>query len=361
MSRWTEAEAQAWWAKRPWVCGFNYLPSTAVNFLEMWHRDSFDPATIERELGWAAAVGFNAFRINLHYLLWKHDRDGLIDRLDRVMGMAHRAGISTIPVPFDDCGFGGEEPVHGPQPDPVPGVHNSRAVASPGRARLADETEDAQVRAYLTDVLAQFREDPRVLLWDLYNEPGNRMIFGREGAAEHLPDFTGRSLALLRDSFAIARTIGPAQPVTAGAWSTAPVGSEDPSYQTAADQFALDNSDVVTFHAYLSTPKVAAIIDTLAARRRPMLCTEWMARPVGSRIDDQLALFRARGVGCIQWGLVRGRSQTWLPWPQDLVAAHGGSTETGEWFHDLLDTDGTAYDPAEIAVLRAVTSGQRNL
>jgi hypothetical protein len=85
--RWSEADANAWWRARPWLCGFNFLPSTAVNFIEMWHRDSFDAATIERELGWAAGLGFNAFRINLHYLVWKHDRDGLLDRLDRVMGM----------------------------------------------------------------------------------------------------------------------------------------------------------------------------------------------------------------------------------------------------------------------------------
>lgn len=355
MDRWTEAEAWDWWSARPWICGCNFLPSTAVNFIEMWHRDSFDAATIGRELGWAADLGLNAIRVNLHHLVWKHDRDGLLDRLDRVMGMAERLGIATIPVPFDDCGFGGEEPVYGPQPDPVPGVHNSRAVASPGRRMLADGTEASGIRAYLRDVIERFRDDHRVLFWDLYNEPGNRMIFRAEGASVFEPDFTAASLSLLDDSFAIAREVAPVQPVTAGAWNTPVVGTGERPYGTPTDRFALEHSDIVTFHAYLSTERVAAIIEELGAHGRPMLCTEWMARPVGSRIDDQLRLFRDLGVGCIQWGLVAGRTQTWLPWPSDLVAAHGGDASRDIWFHDLLHGDGTPYDPREAEILKAAT------
>lgn len=354
MSRWTEAEAQSWWAARPWPCGFNYVPSSAVNFLEMWQADSFDPVTIARELGWAAELGFNTVRLNLHYLLWTHDRDGLMDRLDRVMGIADRVGISTIPVPFDDCGFGGAEPVHGPQPDPVPGVHNSRAVASPGRAVLAEGRERDGLRAYLADLVGQFRSDRRVLLWDLYNEPGNRMIFSADGSCVFQPDFTAQSIALMQDCFAIARDIAPDQPLTVGAWTTPAAGTDAVAYDTEADRIALDHSDILSFHAYLSTAKVAAIIDRLALHGRPMICTEWMARPVGSRIADQLALFRARDVGCLQWGLVQGRSQTWLPWPADLVAAHGGDATRDVWFHDLLDGTGQPHDPHEVQILRRV-------
>ncbi len=355
MDRWTEVEANAWWRARPWVCGFNFLPSTAVNFLEMWHRDSFDAATIERELGWAADLGFNAFRINLHYIIWKHDRDGLLDRLDRVMGMATRVGIDTIPVLFDDCGFGGFEPEYGPQPDPVPGVHNSRAVASPGRGLLLGEQETDRLRAYVGDVVARYRDDPRVLFWDLYNEPGNRMIFGPDGAALYEPDFSGQSLALMRESFEAARAAGPCQPLTVGAWNTPVAGTVAAAYDTAIDRTALGLSDIVTFHAYLATDRVAEIITGLERLGRPMLCTEWMARPVGSRIGDQLSFFRSRKVGCVQWGLVRGRTQTWLPWPKDLVAAHGGDADRSVWFHDILYANGTPYDASEVEVLRRCT------
>jgi hypothetical protein len=112
---------------------------------------------------------------------------------------------------------------------------------------------------------------------------------------------------------------------------------------------------LITFHAYLSTERVAAIIEELAARGRPMLCTEWMARPVGSRIDDQLRLFKDRDVGCIQWGLVKGRTQTWLPWPADLVAEHGGEATRDVWFHDILHDDGRPYDKREIEILKSCT------
>jgi hypothetical protein len=355
--RWSEADAKAWWRARPWLCGFNFLPSTAVNFIEMWHGDSFDPATIERELGWAAGLGFNAFRINLHYLVWKHDRDGLLDRLDRVMGMGAAVGIDAIPVLFDDCGFGGFEPEYGPQPDPVPGVHNSRAVASPGRAMLNDSAERDGFQRYVADIVAQFRTDQRVAFWDLYNEPGNRMIFGPSGADLYLPDFSEQSLALMRESFATARDQSPSQPLSVGAWSTPVAGVLDAAYETEIDQCAMELSDVVTFHAYLSTERVADIIAALETHGRPMICTEWMARPVGSRISDQLEMFRQYDVGCVQWGLVQGRTQTWLPWPEELVAAHGGDADRSVWFHDILYPSGAPYDASEAETLRGLNLG----
>lgn len=352
MDRWTPQEANAWWDARPWVCGFNFLPSTAVNFLEMWHVDTFDKATITRELGWAANLGFNSFRINLHYLVWKHDRDGLIDRLDWIMGMADGLGLTTVPCLFDDCGFGGFEPTYGPQPDPVPGVHNSRAVASPGRALLLEQAEWDGFQAYTRDILKTFRKDRRILFWDLYNEPGNRMVFGMSGFRIYEPDMTAASLALLRLSFEWARAEAPSQPITVAAWTTPEPGSSDDPYQTEVDRIALDGSDIITFHAYWDATHVARFINYLRTHNRPLLCTEWMARAIDSRITDQLALFHREKVGCFQWGLVKGRTQTHHPWPAELVAAHGGHPDRSIWFHDILDSDGSAYDEAEARVLR---------
>lgn len=353
MDRWTPKDAQDWYRRQPWTCGFNFLPSTAVNLIEMWHRETFDPATIERELGWAAKLGFNTLRINLSYIVWKNDRDGLWDRFDRVLGIADNLGLRTIPVPFDDCGFGGDEPFYGPQKDPLPGVHNSRAVASPGRELLASGRDDALIRAYLRDILQTFRSDLRILLWDLYNEPGNRMIFGATGSMTFEPDFTDASIRLMHDSFAIAREVAPEHPLTVGAWATPQAGSDAPGFDTEADRIALSLSDITTFHAYLSTDRVAALVDMLEDHKRPILCTEWMARAVDSRIEDQLHMFKARGVGCVQWGLVQGRTQTWLPWPEDLVRAHGGKGDKDVWFHDFLDGEGAPYDPQEVETLRA--------
>lgn len=352
MDRWTPQEANAWWDARPWACGFNFLPSTAVNFIEMWHVETFDTATIARELGWAANLGFNSFRINLHYLVWKHDREGLIERLDWIMGVADRLGLTTVPCLFDDCGFGGFEPTYGPQPDPVPGVHNSRAVASPGRALLLEQAEWAGFEAYVRDIVQAFRDDNRILFWDLYNEPGNRMVFGTSGFRIFEPDMTAASLALLRLSFEWARSEAPIQPITVAAWTTPEPGSSDDPYQTEIDRTALDASDIITFHAYWDATHVAGFINHLRKLDRPLLCTEWMARAIDSRIADQLDLFHREKVGCFQWGLVKGRTQTYHPWPAELVAAHGGHPDRSIWFHDILDSDGTAYDEAETRVLR---------
>ncbi|WP_185962034.1 cellulase family glycosylhydrolase [Palleronia caenipelagi] len=354
MTRWSIERAQAWWAELGWVCGFNYLPSSAVNFLEMWHPETFDRDTISRELVWAGEAGFNAVRINLHYLVWKHDADGLMERLRWFVRAAADRGLGVVICPFDDCGFGGFEPVYGAQPDPVPDVHNSRAVASPGRAALLDGSEWASFGAYVREVVGSFRDDPRVLFWDLYNEPGNRMMFSADGYGTYEPDFTPASLRLMRDSFRWARDEDPMQPLTVGAWVTPEPGSDADPYQTEADRIALELSDIITFHAYWDAPHVARFIDHLAQHDRPMLCTEWMARPIGSVIDDQLDLFRERGVGCFQWGLVQGRTQTNLPWPAELVRLHGGHADRSVWFHDLFDAEGTPYRPEEVAKIRQV-------
>ena len=45
---WPVEKAQAWYAQQPWLVGCNFIPSTAVNQLEMWQADTFDPDTIDQ-------------------------------------------------------------------------------------------------------------------------------------------------------------------------------------------------------------------------------------------------------------------------------------------------------------------------
>lgn len=361
MDRWTSKHAKDWWQKRPWVCGFNFLPSTAVNFIEMWHPDTFDMPTIKRELGWAAEIGFNAIRVNLPYLGWVHDADGLMDRLDQVMDVAHGFGIDTIPCLFDDCGFGGDEPVWGPQADPVPGVHNSRAVASPGRAIVMDPDQRDSLKSYVRATIRKFRNDRRILFWDLYNEPGNRMNFADGDFERYASTLEQSALSLMESCFAWARAEYPVQPLTVAAWTTPLPDDDSHPYQTEIDRSALLHSDIITFHAYWNRARVSEFIDVLTVLDRPILCTEWMARAVDSQISDQLELFRDRLVGCFQWGLVKGRTQTWLPWPDELVKAHGGDPARDVWFHDLLHEDGRPYDEREIETIRRLTTSDARI
>lgn len=355
--QWPPECAREWAAAQPWRCGCNFLPSSAVNFLEMWHGDTFDPVTIERELGWAAEIGLNAVRTNLPYLVWSHDRDGLIARIDAFLGIAADRGLATMLCPFDDCAFGGAEPVYGPQPEPIPGIHNSRAVASPGRATVMNRAAWPDLERYLCDVIAAFAHDTRVFVWDLYNEPGNGMVFADGGLGDVAAPLEAHSHALMRAAFEWARGVGPSQPLTVGAWRTPAPDDEDAVYASPIDRDALDLSDVLSFHAYLPMQRTGRIIAALEPRARPLMCTEWMARAVASRIADQLDLMRRHDVGCFHWGLVRGRTQTHLPWPEELIRRGGGAHDGSTWFHDLLEPDGSAYDPQEIALIRATSAG----
>jgi hypothetical protein len=353
--RWSVERAQAWGATQPWRCGFNFLPSNAVNFLEMWRAQTFDPATIARELGWAAEVGFNALRTNLHYLDWRFDRDGLVDRIDRFLDVAAARGIGTMLCLFDDCEFSGETPQWGPQPDPRPGTHNSRALGSPGRRLVADRDEWPFLRGYVHDIVSRFGRDPRVTVWDLYNEPGNRAIFGApEAQTVHCESLEPASHALMRATFAWAREADPEQPLTVAAWRIGPVGGE--AFGHPIDRDALALSDVTSFHAYCPLPQLRFLAAALEAYGRPLMCTEWMARTIDSRIDEQLPYFRERCIDAFQWGLVRGRTQTHLPWPGLPMRRRTPEAAGDEWFHDILTEDGTPYCPSEIATIRMLAA-----
>ncbi len=354
--RWTAQEANDWWAAREWVCGFNFLPSTAVNFLEMWIEDTFDRETIKRELTWAAEAGFNAVRTNLHFLVWEKDPDGLTERFDWFLQTASSVGLSTVPVLFDDCEFGGNDPVYGAQPDPVRSIHNSRAVGSPGRKAVMNRDRWPAFREYLIGIIDSFRADQRVLLWDLYNEPGNLMIFIKLGLfAEHDHALTEHSRDLMLSSFNWAREVSPTQPLSVAAWRTPPNGYDGKAYDNEIDRLALELSDVITFHAYCDRNHAEQFINELAVHKRPMLSTEWMARTIGSTISDQLELYHDRKIGCFNWGLVKGRSQTHLPWPHTLEELHGEIIDEDAWFHDILRPDGSAYDDDEIKLIKTLT------
>jgi len=254
----------------------------------MWQRATFDELTIARELGWAAAIGFNSCRVFLPYLVWEDDAVGLLDRIDRFLDLADRNGLTTTLILFDDCAFANREPYLGPQDEPVPGVHNSGWTPSPGHTRVVDRSAWPSLKAYVASVIGRFRDDRRVLCWDLYNEPGN----GGQGE---------RSLPLLQATVAWARAAAPTQPLTVGVWS-----ADLPELS----QLTLAESDVVSFHDYGALDATQAQMERFEALGRPLLCTEWMRRGFGSHFDTHLPVFQEHRIGCWFWGLVNGRTQT---------------------------------------------------
>lgn len=343
--RWTEQQAAEWQRRTPWLVGCNYIPSTAINELEMWQAETFDAATIDRELGWAEGLGFNSIRVFLHDIPWRQDREGFLGRIDQFLAIADRHKIGVMLVLFD--GVWDPHPRAGPQRAPRPHVHNSGWVQSPGAEILGDPMRHDELEGYVKDVVGRFKDDPRVQVWDVFNEPDNpnRNSYG----AVELKDKEEKARLLLEKTFAWARDADPSQPLTCGVW----VGRwPDPEKLRPIERLQLDGSDVISFHSYGPLAEARECVSNLRRHGRPLLCTEYMARPNGSTFDPILGFFREQRVGAYNWGFVDGKSQTIYPWDswQKTYTA-----EPPVWFHDIFRRDGTPYRPEEVEYIRRVT------
>ena len=324
--RWSTAKALAWQQTQPWIVGCNYVPSSAVNDVEMWQADGFRPDTIEREMGWARGLGLNSVRVFLNYVVWQADRDGSLGRFERFLAIAARHGISVMPVLLDDCAFAGKEPRPGRQDDPIPGVHNSGWVPSPGHRLANDRAAWPSLERYVKDVIGRFAGDRRVVVWDLYNEPGN------SGMGD-------RSLPLVQATFSWAREARPSQPLTVGAWA---------DFTSPPSRRMMELSDVISFHGYDAPEGVRAKVALCQEHGRPVLCTEWLNRGAGNTVAAVLPLFREAHVHCYNWGLVAGRTQTYMLW-----GSKPGDPMPALWQHDLFHPDGTPYSAGEVGVFAA--------
>jgi hypothetical protein len=332
--------------------GSNYIPKSAINQLEMWQEATFDPAEIELEFTWAEAMGMNTMRIFLHDLLWQQDAAGFQKRIDRVLTIAARHHIRPMFVIFDSCWD--PQPHLGPQHPPIPGVHNSGWVQSPGRAALADSAQYPRLKAYVQGVVGAFANDDRILAWDLWNEPGadNQGAYPKQEL--DIKQKVSLVAALLPQVFAWAREVNPSQLLTSGVWGadTSPDGADLGELQ----QIQLRESDVITFHNYSWPEYFKRQISWLKKYNRPVICTEFMACSVGSTFDAMLPIAKQERVGAINWGFVAGKTQTYLPWeswqhPYIL-------SQPPVWFHEVLHPDGKPYRQAEVDLIRQLTGAK---
>ena len=324
---WTKEKANEWYPQWGWLRGSDFIPSSAINQLEMWQAETFDPETIDRELGYAEGIGLNAMRVYLHHLAWQEDPDGFKDRVNKYLDIAHKHGISTIFVFFDDCW----NPTYhkGAQPEPKPGIHNSGWVRDPGTLLAEEPALTDTLEMYVKDVLTRFKDDKRIVLWDLYNEPGN------SGNGN-------KSMPLLKEAFEWGREVNPSQPLSAGVWSD---DLKD------LNKYQLANSDVITYHNYMEPAIHQQWIDSLKTYGRPLICTEYMARTRGSRFDNVMPMLKRENVGAINWGLVSGKTNTIYAWDTPMP----DGSEPKVWFHDIFRKDGTPYSEKEVALIKSLT------
>jgi len=343
-TRWTEQKANEWYAKQPWLIGSNYIPRSAINELEMWQEATFNPEQIDQELGWAESLGMNTMRVFLHDLLWQQDADGFKKRIDEFLTIAVKHRIRPVFVLFDSCWDPLPHP--GPQHSPIPGVHNSGWVQSPGAVALGDVKQYPRLKAYVQGVVGAFAKDDRILAWDIWNEPGNRNMGSY--AKEELKDKTARVLVLLPQTFEWAREVNPTQPLTSGVCCVDQ--APDGSHLGEIEQIQLRESDIVTFHNYSWPEYFKREVGWLKKYNRPVICTEFMARSVGSTFDTILPIAKEEKVGAINWGFVVGRTQTNLPWES---WQHPYILEPPPvWFHEVLHPDGKPYREGEAELIR---------
>ena len=322
--QWTVEKANDWYNTHPWINGADYLPSNAINQLSMWQAATYDSVLNDKELGWAQSIGFNTMRVYLHSLAWKQDNVGFKSRMSNFLTIADRHHIKILFVFFDDCW--NKVPVIGIQSEPKPGIHNSGWVQDPGDPFSTDSTVYPMLEKYVKDVLTSFKTDQRIILWDLYNEPGN------SGKKE-------KSLPLLKKVFQWAREVGPDQPISAGLWAW--------DYQLL-NAFQAANSDIITYHDYEEPQWHQRVIDLLKTLGRPMICTEYMARTRNSRFSNILPILKKENIGAINWGFVAGKSNTIYAW--DTPQPSGDAPI--EWFHDIFNKDGTAYRQDEVNLIK---------
>lgn len=343
--RWTVEEINAWYAGQGWLVGANYVPAYAINQLEMWQEGTFDPERIDLEYGWAQSLGFNTMRVFLHHLLWEEDSEGFLDRIETYLEIADKHGIKTMFVLLDDVWH--PYPKSGVQPKPKPHVHNSGWVQSPGLDVLLDSTNYYQLEDYIKGIISHFENDERVLIWDLYNEPGNTN--GNSYGKLEPKNKAIYSLSLLKKVYKWSREVNPSQPICIDVWTSI---HKKINEMSAIDKFAYQHSDLINFHAYANAEDTERMVKRLAESERPLMCTEYMARTVGSTFESILPIFKKYNVAAYNWGFVSGKSQTIYPWDSWNKTY---TSEPERWFHDVLRKDGTPYKEEEVQFIRKAT------
>jgi hypothetical protein len=345
--KWSEEKANEWYSRQPWLVGSNYIPAYAVNQLEMWQAETFDADRVNFEFGWAENLGMNTMRVFLHDLLWKQDAGGLRRRIDRFLSVAKKHKIRPIFVLFDSCWDPFPEP--GIQRPPRPGIHNSRWVQSPGASALVDPKQRSRLLEYVASVVLAFSTDDRILAWDVWNEPDNTndKSYGKTEPAN--------KKALVRDLlpevFRYVRSGRPTQPLTSGLWHG---DWSSPDKLTPIEKIQIEQSDILSFHNYDPPEEFEKRVKWLQAYHRPILCTEYMARPRGSTFQAILPIARQYNVGAINWGFAAGKSQTYLPW--DSWQNPYTDRQPEVWFHDIFTSNGPPYRQDEVDFIRETIS-----
>lgn len=352
--RWSKEKAWKWYNARPWIRGCNYMSADCANRVDQWQELGFEERfeTTESELELMKETGFNAVRLILEYVVWKEEHDGFMERLERYISLCAKYGISCMIVLANDCMPPKNElwkmPYVGKQ-EYVWGYHGGKKSAqhslqtSPAPHFYLDNPESrADYFRMVEEIVTKYKNDERIIVWDVYNEPGN----GRRD------DLTPENLKAL---FELVRACEPIQPLTSAVWRI----KGDGTPLSEVEQYALDHSDIVSYHFYGNYNEHIKIIHRLKKEGRPIITTEWLGRIFGNDVFSLFPLFYLERIGCYNWGFVAGKYQTYEPWEGTWQMYERGrckNVDFTKWFHDLYRPSHHPYDPKEIELIKHFSS-----
>ena len=270
------------------IRGFNYWPSYAMVLDDV--MDRFCPETVERELEGARRLGANCVRVWVSNVSWQRDADRFLKDFAALLRIADGKGISVMPALFNrwvDTDY------------PV-GVTDLTTVLCP----LSGANRD-----YLRSFVGAFRDDPRILMWDICNEPF--FYFPLKLGEDALREMKRAEISYWLECIEAIRELKPVRPLTIG-------------FAGAADRELLPlyrALDVISFHPYSSywDDGFAKFTDEFIALAnecgKPLLCSETCQGSLddGTRaeiIQRTLDPLTERKIGWIAWHLCEGKIVT---------------------------------------------------
>ena len=310
-----------------WV-GANYTPAYAVNAVQMWHE--FRPEVIDRELAAAKRhFGLTSLRVYLHNIVFDAEKEPFLQRIEEFLKLCDRHGIKPSFTFFDDC-WNHTGVTLDSQP-PVPGRHNGRWAACPQDAERTDE-HLPRLKAYVQDVIRPHRDDPRVLWWEVFNEPNMKSPF---------------SVTLRKLGYQWAKEAKPTQPVLC-CWDDSPETDIVDAHNYSADFRGWDRQ------ADLNPAKGAVFTEAGArwyagkptSNGEPCEVIHWLRQR--KEADKYVP-----GV-YLCWELMVGNSHCRWHW-----GTMDGAPEPPIPWCGLLWPDGTPVSFAESEAIRSYTTGEK--
>ena len=353
MTRWSCERAWAWYNARPWLRGCNYMSADCANRIDQWQSHGWEERfrTTEEELKLMQQTGFNTVRLIVEYAVWKEEHDFFLAHFDRYLDLCAKYGISCMITLANDCmppkGEGWCMPYLGEQKYDW-GYHGGRKRSQhsllhtgPAPHYYLDDAESREdYFAMVRELVTLHKNDERICIWDVYNEPGHSRR-------------AGLALPLLKRMFEEVRACDPSQPLTAGVWHFE--FTDDAILVNDVERYALENSDLISYHFYRDYERHVRLIKWLKEQGRPILNTEWLGRCLHNDIFSLIPLFYLEKIGCYNWGFVAGKYQTYEPW-EGTWQRYANGTETDvdftKWFHDLYRPNLRPYDPKEIDLIQ---------